>query len=69
MSRERHADGDPRGAAGGHHLHSLHFWHAAHVQDSHGHALRKRDRLLVGVVSGALLFYLIGKALGLGRGR
>ena len=48
-------------------VHSLHQWrgpHEHHVVHS-GH---RDDRLLVGLVSGAVLFYLVGKALGLGRG-
>jgi hypothetical protein len=51
-------------------VHSLHLWHerpaslALPCQPP-----PKPDRLLVGAIAGAALFYLLGRALGLGRHR
>lgn len=50
--------------------HSLHPWHSRPVPPAeHAGALAKPDRLLVGFLAGAALFYLLGRALGLGRDR
>lgn len=49
--------------------HSLHAWRERHLHDPLRDVRPKRDRLLIGVLSGAVLFYLIGKALGLDRAR
>lgn len=53
---------------------AVHAAHSLHrLRESHEHASgtppRKADRFLVGVFSGALLFLLIGRALGLGARR
>lgn len=58
-------------------VHSLHLWRAHPVGHDRGpdHAPRphpdrpKPDRFLVGAIAGAALFYLVGRALGLGRRR
>lgn len=64
MSDHRHP-GDYGGPAPG--VHSLHQWRGPHEHHA-VHGGRRDDRLLVGILSGAVLFYLVGKALGLGRG-
>ena len=45
--------------------HSLHLLRGTHL-DAAGPRI-KRDRLLIGVLAGAGLFYLLGHAIGLGR--
>jgi len=52
-------------AAGRPELHSLHVWSAppAHLSRERS----KPDRFLVGLLAGAALFYLFGRAMGLGR--
>jgi hypothetical protein len=53
-------------------VHSLHLWREQPDTPPTTHQALppiKADRLLVGVIAGAALFYFIGRALGLGRRR
>lgn len=51
----------------GREAHSLHLWRQGHAHQP-GHGIGpKADRFVVGMVAGALMFYLFGRALGLGR--
>jgi hypothetical protein len=63
-----HDDSRP-GGAGPLPVHSLHLWGHVHGQDPSRHGGLKRDRLLVGILSGVLLFYLLGQALMRDRAR
>ena len=47
--------------------HSLHLWRQGHAHRPGPGTRPKGDRFVVGLVAGALLLYLFGRALGLGR--
>ncbi len=70
MSRAHFHAGGHRDDGQARELATLHLWRQTHPHAArYRHDRPKQDRLLVGVLSGALLFYLIGKALGLGQRR
>lgn len=70
MSRARSHAGGHRDDGQARELPTLHPWRQTHPHAArYRHDRPKQDRLVVGILSGALLFYLIGKALGLGQPR
>jgi hypothetical protein len=62
-------DGSRLGGAGPLPVHPLHLWGRVLGHDPSCHGGLERDRLLVGILSGVLLFYLLGQALMRDRAR
>jgi hypothetical protein len=49
------------------HRHSLHYFSDHHQADNHKISKLTTERYVIGLLAGVALFYVMGKALGLGQ--